>query len=433
MILLANGTIINFNPARVDINTDVAIEGNKIVAIGKRLALQYPNAESIDLKEKIIIPGLVCSHNHFYSSLARGMLATIKPSGNFVEMLENLWWKLDRALDDKLLYCSGMIGALDAIKSGTTAVVDHNSSPNFIKGSLSVLREAFEENGLRGILCYEITDRNGKTGMKDGLQESLDFADSIKDTDLIEAAIGGHASFSLSDESLKNISEVVKKTGKGFHIHVGEDKYDADHSEENYSKSILERLDSFNLLNGKSILAHGIWLNEKDLQILNKRKSFLVHNPRSNMNNHVGYLKSISEVKNLAIGTDGIGADMFEETRFAYFKSKEENLNLSPGDFVNYLWSGNKILERYFNKKFGKVAKDYTADLIICDYNPPTPLTKENTAEHFLFGFSSKNVESVIINGRFVYCDRAFPIVINRVYNKSKKSAIKLWKKMDEL
>ena len=199
------------------------------------------------------------------------------------------------------------------------------------------------------------------------------------------------------------------------------------------SKSILERLDSFNLLNDKSILAHGVWLNEKDLQILNKRKSFLVHNPRSNMNNNVGYLKSIAEVKNLAIGTDGIGADMFEETRFAYFKSKEENRNLNPTDFVNYLWRGNKILERYFNQKFGRIEKGYTADLIISDYNSPTPLTKENAAGHFLFGFSSQNVESVIINGRFVYCDRAFPIVLSKIYNKTKKSATKLWKRMDEL
>ena len=433
MILLTNATILNFIPAQVDKNTDVAIEGNKIIAIGRQLSSQYPNAKAIDLQEKIIMPGLVCAHNHFYSSLARGILAKIEPSENFVEMLENLWWKLDRALDDKLLYCSGMIGALEAIKSGTTAVIDHNSSPNFIKGSLSVLKEAFEENGLRGILCYEITDRNGKTGMNDGLDESLDFANSVKDSELIEAAIGGHASFTLSDDSLKYISDVIKKTDKGFHIHVGEDKYDADHSKENYSKSILERLDSFNLLNDKSILAHGVWLNEKDLQILNKRNSFLVHNPRSNMNNNVGYLKSISEVKNLAIGTDGIGADMFEETRFAYFKSKEENRNLDPSDFVNYLWSGNKILERYFNQKFGRIAKGYTADLIICDYNSPTPLTKENAAGHFLFGFSSQNVESVIINGRFVYCDRAFPIVLSKVYSKAKKSAKELWKRMDEL
>ncbi len=433
MILLTNATILNFNPARVDKNTDVAIEGNKIIAIGRQLSSQYQNAKAIDLQEKIIMPGLVCAHNHFYSSLARGILAKIEPSGNFVEMLENLWWKLDRALDDKLLYCSGMIGALEAIKSGTTAVIDHNSSPNFIKGSLSVLKEAFEENGLRGILCYEITDRNGKTGMNEGLDESLDFANSVKDSELIEAAIGGHASFTLSDDSLKYISDVIRKTGKGFHVHVGEDKYDADYSKENYSKSILERLDSFNLLNDKSILAHGVWLNEKDLQILNKRNSFLVHNPRSNMNNNVGYLKSIAEVTNLAIGTDGIGSDMFEETRFAYFNSKEENHKLNPSDFVNYLWCGNKILERYFNQKFGRIAKGYTADLIICDYNSPTPLTKENAAGHFLFGFSSQNVESVIINGRFVYCDRAFPIVLSKVYNKAKKSAKELWKRMDEL
>ena len=188
MILLTNGTILNFNPARIDKNTDVVIEGNKIIAVGRKLSSQYPNAESIDLQEKIIMPGLVCAHNHFYSSLARGMLAKVKPAGNFVEMLENLWWKLDRALDDKLLYCSGMIGALEAIKSGTTAVIDHNSSPNFIKGSLSVLKEAFEENGLRGILCYEITDRNGKTGMKNGLAESLDFTDLVDGSEIIEAA-----------------------------------------------------------------------------------------------------------------------------------------------------------------------------------------------------------------------------------------------------
>jgi len=433
MILLTNGTILNFNPARVDKNSDVAIEGNKIIAIGQQLSSQYSNAELVELQGKIIMPGLVCAHNHFYSVLARGILAKVKPSGNFVEMLENLWWKLDRALDEKLLYCSGMIGALEAIKSGTTAVIDHNASPNFIKGSLSVLKKAFEEKGLRGILCYEITDRNGKTGMKDGLDESLDFINSLNNNDLVEAAVGGHAPFTLSDDSLKFISDVVNKTGKGIHIHVGEDKYDADHSEKKYSKSILERLDSFNLLNDKSILAHGCWLNEKDIQILNERDSFLVHNPRSNMNNNVGYLKSIEKVKYLAIGTDGIGSDMFEETRFAYFKSKEENRNLNPSDFVGYLWSGNRILERYFSQKFGRIEKGYTADLIICDYNSPTPLTMENAAGHFLFGFSSQNVESVIINGKFVYRERTFQSEIKKIYTEGREAALKLWKRMDEL
>jgi cytosine/adenosine deaminase-related metal-dependent hydrolase len=151
------------------------------------------------------------------------------------------------------------------------------------------------------------------------------------------------------------------------------------------------------------------------------------------MNNNVGYLKSIAEVNNLAIGTDGIGADMFEETRFAYIKSKEENRNLEPSDFVNYLWSGNKILERYFNQKFGRIEEGYTADLIICDYNLPTPLTKENAAAHFLFGFSSQNVESVIINGKFVYRERRFPSEIKKIYDESRIAALKMWTKMDEL
>ncbi|RKY94525.1 MAG: putative aminohydrolase SsnA [Ignavibacteriae bacterium] len=433
MILLTNGTILNFNPARIEKNSDVAIDGNKIIAIGQQLASQYPNAEVIDLQGKVVMPGLVCSHTHFYSSLARGILAKIQPADNFMEVLENLWWKLDRALDEETLFYSGTIGTLEAIKCGTTAVIDHNASPNFIKGSLSVLNKCFEHNGLRGILCYEITDRNGDEGTKAGLEESLNFTESIKENSLVEAAIGGHAPFTLSDDSLKSISEIINKTGKGIHIHVGEDKYDADHSEEKYSKSILERLDSFNLLNDKSILAHGVWLNEKDLQILNKRKSFLVHNPRSNMNNNVGYLKSIAEVNNLAIGTDGIGADMFEETRFAYFKSQEENQNLNPSDFVNYLWNGNTILERYFNQKFGRIEKGCIADLVICDYSSPTPLTKKNAAGHFIFGLSSQNVESVIINGKFVYRDRSFPSEIKNIYDDSRRAALKLWERMDEL
>ena len=433
MILLTNGTIINFNPARVEKNSDVAVDGNKIIEIGQQLSSQYPNAEVIDLQGRVVMPGLVCSHNHFYSSLARGILAKIKPSDNFVEVLENLWWKLDRALDEEILYYSGMIGTLEAIKCGATAVIDHNASPNFIKGSLSVLNKCFKHNGLRGILCYEITDRNGDEGTKAGLEESLNFTESIKENALVEAAIGGHAPFTLSDDSLKSISEIVNKTGKGIHIHVGEDKYDADHSEEKYSKSLLERLDSFNLLNDKAILVHGVWLNEKDLKILNERDSFLVHNPRSNMNNNVGYFKSITEANNLAIGTDGIGADMFEETRFAYFKSQEENQNLNPSDFVTYLWNGNKILARYFKQKFGRIENDYIADLIILDYNSPTPLTNENAAGHFIFGFSSQNVESVIINGKFVYRDRSFPSEIKKIYDESRKAASKLWKRMDEL
>lgn len=433
MIVLTNGTHLSFNPAFVKINYDVVIEGSKIIDTGKHLSSKYPKAENVNLNGRLVIPGLVCSHNHLYSSLARGMLAKIKSPNNFIEILENIWWKLDRALDEKLIYCSAMIGTLEAIKCGTTSIIDHHSSPNFINGSLSVLKEAFEENGLRGILCYEITDRNGKNGAKEGLIESIRFVDQKKDDELIDSAIGGHASFTLSDETLNNISEVINKTRNGFHIHTGEDKIDADHSLKKYSKSIIERLDSFNLLNEKSILAHGVWLNKNDIETINKNDCFLIHNPRSNMNNKIGYLKSIAEVKNLAIGTDGIGSDMFEETKFAYFKSKEENCNLSTTDFVNYLWNGNDILERYFNKKFGKIEKGYAADLIICDYNSPTPLTKENAADHFIYGLSSQNVESVVINGRFVYSDRNFTTSVNRIYTNSKKSAKRLWKRMDEL
>lgn len=440
MILLKNATIIEFEPASVERSMDILIENSLIVEVGKHLENQYNAERVIDLKGNLIFPGLVCSHNHFYSGLARGILAKVKQSPDFISILQNLWWRLDRVIDKEILYYSGLVCSLDAIKAGTTTVIDHHSSPSFISGSLETLKQAFLETGLRGITCYEVTDRNGMDQMYEGIEENINFAHSIdRDKErgekpyLVESLIGGHAPFTIPDSGLEVLAKAQQLTGRGLHIHVAEDLYDSYYSHASYKKDLLERLDDFNLLNNRSLIIHGTHLSDNDIDLLNKRDSFLVHNPRSNMNNGVGYNSSLAQIKNLSLGTDGIGSNMFEEFKMAYFRHRDSRGDLWPDSFLKFLHNGNQILERNFDEPFGRVKKGYKADLVISDYISPTPLNEKNISGHMAFGLSSHDVKTVIINGEIVYENREFPFDINPIYEHAVGVAQRLWESMDRL
>ncbi len=433
MLLLKDARILQFVPPQVQEGRDILIEGNKVVRVGRNLTPGFSNARTMDLAGNLVSPGIVCSHNHFYSALARGILADIKPAPDFVSILRNLWWRLDRAIDEEILYYSGLIGAIEAIRAGTTAVIDHHASPSFIGGSLKVLKEAFEKVGLRGILCYEVTDRNGRGGMREGVGENIAFAAMVAKekesagANLLEAAIGAHAPFTLADEALSLLSEAVNSTGAGIHIHVAEDKCDS------CASGLMRRLEAKDLLNEKAICAHGVHLTDSDIEILNAQDCHLVHNARSNMNNGVGYAEKLRTVRNVALGTDGIGSDMFEEMKFAYFKHKDARGAYGPADFLAFLHNGSVLLERYFGGSFGRIEAGSAADLVVYDYRNPTPLVSENIAGHFAFGLSSSSVKTVIVNGVVVYEDRQFPFDLTPLYEKANKAARSLWKRMDEL
>lgn len=440
MILLKNANVISFYPPSVKNNIDVLIEGSEITAAGSNIAPDNSQARVIDCTGKYVSPGLVCSHNHFYSVLARGIMAGIKPSRDFIGILKNLWWRLDRALDEESLYYSGVIGALEAIKCGTTSVIDHNASPSFIKGSLDTLKESFLKAGLRGILCYEVTDRNGKTGTLEGIEESVEFIGKLKclkqeeeRSRLIEGAIGAHALFTLSDRSLRMLSETVRETARGIHIHAAEDRYDVAYSHHYHDLDIAERLENSGLLNEKAILAHGVHLGQNDIDLINRSGSFLVHNPRSNMNNSVGYSDKLKSVDNLALGTDGIGSDMLEELKTAFYKSSDAGADFSLDGLLKALQNGNLILNKYFERNFGKIEKGFAADLVVFNYQSPTPLLSENLGGHIIFGLSSKNVETVIINGRIVLEEGSFPFDTSPFYEKARLQAERLWKKIREI
>ena len=434
MILLRHATTVEIEPAHVGSDVDILIDGNRIADVGPDLQKKYPEADVRDMSGLTVMPGFVCSHNHFYSALARGITTPIAPATDFVQVLQHLWWRLDQAIDADILQMSGLVGAMEAVRCGITSVVDHHASPSFIVGSLDILRGAFEQVGLRGILCYETTDRHGEAGMRKGIEENTAFAkraQEIPEADrLVEAAIGGHAPFTLSDEALRLLGNAAQETNRGFHVHVSEDRYDNGFSHHTYGKDPLERLLKYGLLSDKAIIVHGVHLTDADIKILNAADAFLVHNTRSNMNNAVGYMNRLSAVHTVALGTDGIGSDMLTELQFAFFKHRDEDGTRWPDTFARYLQNGNRIMERYFGGSFGRIEAGCKADLTILDYDAPTPLMPENIAGHLVFGMTSRDVHSVMVNGAFVYEDRQFPFDPKPIYAEVTEAAKRLWDTM---
>lgn len=434
-LVLKDATIIEINPFKLT-QGNVYIKDNLIEKITTAQEITDPEYEVINCNNKLVMPGNVCSHGHIYSALARGMSTYPLIPNNFYEILSYVWWRLDRAIDEESLYYSALVAGLEALKTGSTSIIDHHASPSFITGSLDIIKKAFGEIGLRGILCYEVTDRGGIELAKDGIKENERFIkenNHIKNSH-VKGMVGGHASFTLSKDTIDKCSEVVNNTKTGFHVHVAEDRIDVDDCWARFGKSIGQRLIEARILNNKSIIAHGVHLSNEDRGLLAKSGVYLAHNPRSNMNNHVGYSYPLNWNGKVILGTDGIGADMFEESHVAFWQSKEAALNTDALKILSWLWTGNDLLNSYWNEKFGDIKQGYIADLIVLDYNPPTPLNDGNFPWHMIFGINSLNVESVISNGKLIIKNRKHAVIDeDEIYAKAREVSKRLWKNMELL
>lgn len=455
MICFENVRLLSFNPPGVSEEVDLVAFGpdeggdraGSVAAVGKGAKAKYPGA-IVAGSGGYLSPGLVCAHTHLYSALARGIDIPIQPSEDFCQILRNLWWRLDMAIDLPILRASALTGCADALFAGVTSLADHHAGPDAIGGSLSVIAEAYKELGIRGILCYETSDRNGMERARAGIAENLRFAGEVDSArakgvrPLVEAAIGGHAGFTLGDESLEMLGDAVRTSGRGIHIHLGEDRYDAVDSRYRFGKSLVERLDSAGALNSRSIVGHGVWLTPPEVRILNDRDVFLAHNARSNMNNAVGVNTLLPGIANVVLGTDGMGADMLEEFKFAVFRHRETQGPWWPDNFLACLDRGNRLLERYFGADFrkdaapggfafGRLEPGCPADLVLWDYDPPTPLSAANIAGHIAFGMSSRMLRSVVVNGRLRIQDRKALFDLEGIQSEARVQARRLWNKME--
>jgi putative selenium metabolism protein SsnA len=429
--LLQHAVCLTLYPPSVE-SADLRIRYGVIVDRKKHLVRQ-PGEKVFDLTGRLIMPGLVCAHTHLYSSLSRGMPMPRRAPANFLEILQKVWWKLDRALDEESIYYSALAGAMDAVRCGTTTIFDHHASPESVGGSLDIIKAALNEVGVRGVLCYEVTDRGGKRKRDLGLAENERFIRANRENAMFRGMVGAHASFTLGDDSLRGCGEVAAACGTGIHIHAAEDVYDESHSREAYGRGIVDRFTQANLLTQDSILAHGVHFSDGEIKKVRAAGCTLVHNPRSNMNNRVGCAAIHLFGEHGALGTDGFPADMFEETKFAFFKRRDTHRE-ERVDLMQLLDGGQRLASSMFGGRFGGLAKGAAADLVVLKYQAPTPMSKDNCGGHFLFGMQSSMVESVMTAGEWVMKDREITGVDATVLaEKAAKAAKKLWNKMRKL
>ena len=358
----------------------------------------------IDAGGRVVTVPMINFHDHFYSRLAKGL--PIKGSmKNFKMILKNLWWKLDLALDQEMIQASAQMAALESIRNGVTYIFDHHSSPNSANGSLQIIADVLREIGLSGVICFETTDRNGKTLSEKGILENINFLNNSTNED-IKALLGLHASFTLDDVTLKRASELVKKHKLGIHIHLCEDKADRDESFAKYKSFPIERLKKYNLLNDKSILAHGIHLSNKDYKSIAKAGSAIVYNLDSNLNNAVGlpifsnFSSKISHKTPILAGTDGMNSNPARTIKQLFLLSRNQGMSFDESfTFVKKVYFDQlSFVKKYFSN-FPSLNIKNRADFIIWDYIPPTPFLEENFWGHFIYGILDRQVHSVIQNG----------------------------------
>jgi putative selenium metabolism protein SsnA len=430
-MLIKNATLLSFAGSTVE-RTDLRIDRGFITAKGKKLKAAK-DEKALDLSGKYVMPGMVCGHTHLYSALARGMPAPKKTPRNFYEILKYVWWTLDRALDDEAVYYSTLVGLLDAARCGTTTLIDHHASPNFIRGSLGIMGDAFEKVGLRGVLCYEVTDRNGGRGAKLGLEENETWVAKNRGP-MLGGLIGAHASFTLSDESLWACAELAEGLKSGVHIHVAEDPCDQADCTKKYGMPLIDRLDEAGVLGTKTILGHGTHLDETSLDLAKTAGCWFAHNPRSNMNNGVGYAPVQQMGKRVALGTDGIGADMFEEVKFAWFKACDAKNGLGIGDVVGFLTGAQNLASMLLGTRLGMLDVGSAADLAVLEYPTPTSLTPQNLYGHLVFGMSSQFVTDVMVNGRWVLKNRrVVGVDEEKIRAEAQRVARKVWQRFEKL
>lgn len=441
-MILKNGRVITQDKDRPYIEDGaVVIEGNKIIAVDttENILAKYKEEDIIDVDGKVIMPGFINTHHHIYSAFARGMASSGKPNENFLEILENLWWKIDKKLSLEDLKYSAYTTYIDCIKKGVTTVFDHNASPFAVTGSLDSIADAAKDLGLRTCLCYEVSDRDGEKIAQEGIDENINFIKKYNtdEQNMIKGMFGLHASFTLSDETLRKCDEELKGLNAGYHVHVAEGIDDLEQCLEKYGKRVVERLRDMNILGDKTIAVHCIHVTDDELNILRDTNTMVVHNPESNMGNAVGcqpFLELHQKGITIGLGTDGYTSDMTESMKVANIihKHVKQNPSVAWGEVPVSMFENNrKIAQKYFSGDLGILRAGALADVIVVDYDPLTPMNENNINSHILFGFTGKDVITTIIDGKVIMQDRKL-VGINEkeIFKTSREVAKKLWDRM---
>ena len=417
MILLANGKVITRDPEGVGYLPDggVVTDGGKIVEVGATAALKakYPQAEFVDARGGVIMPGLINAHTHIYSALARGLSIDGYNPTSFYEVLDGQWWYIDRNLDLEATRASAQALVIDSIKQGVTTIFDHHASFCEIPGSLMKIAEVTKEYGMRACLCYEVSDRDGEEKSLQSVQENKDFIDYCEQnpSDMLKAMFGGHALFTISDKTFDRMVE-ANNGRTGYHIHVSEGMNDVYDSLQNYGRRPVQRLQDHGILGPKTILGHCIHVNTAEIELIKNTDTMVVNNPESNMGNAVGICPVLPLSKAgilLGMGTDAYTNDMLESLKVALCSQRSNACapNVAWCEVTDMLFKNNaKIGARYFDAPLGVLEPGAAADVIVMDYKPYTPFSDANIDGHMIFGMTGRQCQTTIANGKLLMKDR---------------------------
>lgn len=417
------------------------LDNGRIVELGpaKELLSRHQQVEKIDARGQLVMPGNICAHTHFYGAFARGLAIPGRAPREFPEVLRKLWWPLDKSLTLEDVRVSAQICLLDAIRHGTTTLIDHHASPNAVEGSLDAIAEAVDQAGLRAVLCYEVTDRDGEEKARAGIEENVRFLERCENGEVadgrVAATFGLHASLTLSAETLDACRSAVPQES-GFHIHVAEHEADEEDSLAKSRLRVVERLHKHGILGKQTIAAHAVHVNGREIELLAESETWVTHQPRSNMNNGVG----AADVEGLlragvrvGLGNDGFSNAMWEEWKTAYLlhKLSKRDPRRMPGDtLVEIAVRNNADLANIFfpDAAIGQLAIGAHADMVFVDYHATTPLTAENLPWHILFGFRESMVTTTMVAGKILMKDRELLTLDERAITaRARQLAPEVW------
>jgi putative selenium metabolism protein SsnA len=419
-MLITNGILITWGASNQILEGHaIYLSSGKIAEIGPQSEMlkRYPQVEQLDARGQYVMPGNICAHTHFYGAFARGMAIPGAAPKDFPEILRKLWWPLDKALTAEDVQLSAEVMLLDAVKHGTTTLIDHHASPSAIDGSLDILCGAVDRSGLRAVLCYEVTDRNGEDGTLAGIEENRRFIERAQRERLaggrVAAMFGIHASLTVSNATLEACRSSVPD-GVGFHIHVAEHEADEYDSLAKSGTRVVDRLKQHAILGESSLVAHAVHVDIAEARLLADTHTWVTHQPRSNMNNGVGVADVESFLRAgipVCMGTDGFISTMWDEWKSAYLLHKVWNRDprrMTGDDVVTIgVYNNAALAGRYFREApIGVIAPGAFADLIFVDYHPFTPLTPENLPWHIIFGFHESMITTTIVAGKVLMRDR---------------------------
>jgi putative selenium metabolism protein SsnA len=437
--LITNATLVTRDAQNTVIaDGAVAFDGTTISAIGTtaELATRFSDAERIDARGRLVMPGFINTHMHYYSTFARGINFGSKPATTFGEVLRGLWWKLDKMLSLEDVYYSAVGPMIDSVRNGVTTAIDHHASPFAVRDSLFTIARAASEIGIRSNLCYEVSDRDGDRIAKEGIVENIEFVRSCQqvDDDMLRGLVGMHAQMTISQPTLDALVAEAESIGAGYHIHAAEGIEDVVDSVAKYDRRVIERLADNGILNERSIVVHCVNILDSEIELLAQSGVAVVNNPESNMSNAVGASPVLAMLEAgvlVGMGTDGYCTDMTESLRGVHALVKHQAHIPSVGwpEPPQMLFANNRtIVNRLIEGQTGVLEPGAYADIIIVDYEAPTPINADTINSHILFGVMGRSVATTIINGRVVMRERELVGIDEaKLMADSRDRAAKLW------